>query len=108
MVRKPDFSGHTGPDGLCHQMAKRQEASCKRKSVCHFNLATVLLDAQSWSQEGKCDRTSAGGYLPPIPQLITTSRAKLTTRELPVGSSKVVSSTSGGRVLRSCGYMANV
>jgi hypothetical protein len=30
------FSSHAGPDGLCRQMVQRQEASCNRRSVCHF------------------------------------------------------------------------
>src|SRR6266849_1750424 len=88
------------------QRGKRHHAT--GEAYVFFDLATIFIHTQPWPQESKCDRTSAGGYLPQTPQLITISRAKLTTRELLVGSSKVVSSTSGGRVLRSYGYMANV
>jgi len=36
------FLYHTGPDGLCRQMANRQEASCNRRTVCHFSILPLF------------------------------------------------------------------
>jgi len=90
-------------------MTKRQEQSCNRRSVRHLSLLPhLLLEAQSWLQESKCDKTSTAGFLPLIPQPIIILLATLTMREQPPGSFKVVCLDSGDQHPRSCGYMANV
>ena len=68
----------------------------------------LLLKAQSWLQERKCDNTSTVGFLPLIPQRIMILPATPTIREQPAGSFRVVCLKSGDQPLRSCGYMANV
>ncbi len=91
------------------QMTKRQEQSCNKRSVRFFFLLPhLLLEAQSWLQESKCDKTSTVGFLPLIPQRIITLPARLTMREQPPGSFGAVGLKSGDQRLRSCGYMANV
>ena len=80
-----------------------------REAFVNFLLLPhLLLEAQSWLQEGECDKTSTVGFLPLIPLQITISPAMLTMREQPPGSFRVVSLKSGDQRLRSCGYMANV
>jgi hypothetical protein len=105
-----EFFSHTCcPNGLCHQMTRRQEQFCNKRSVRHFSLLPhTLLDAQSWSQERKCGKTSTVGFLPWIPQQTMKLLATLTMREQPPGSFKVVFLKNGGQLLRSCGYMENV
>ena len=61
-----------------------------------------------WAQESKHDETSTVGFLPLILQQTMRLLAMLTMREQPRGSFMVVFLKSGGRLLRSCGYMANV
>jgi len=105
-----EFFGHTCcPDGLYRQMIRRQEQFCNKRNVRNFLLLPhFLLEAQSWLQESKCDKTSTVGFLPLIPQRIITLHATLTMTEQPPGSSRAVCLKSGDRPLRSCGYMANV
>ena len=35
------------PDRLYHQMAKKQEALCNRKNVCHFLILLLFAETQS-------------------------------------------------------------
>ncbi len=105
-----EFFSHTCcPDGLYRQMTRRQEQFCNKRGVRHFSLLPhLLLDAQSWLQESKRDKTSTVGFLPLIPQQIMKLLATPTLREQRPGSFKVVFLKNGGQLLRSCGYMANV
>ena len=105
-----EFSSHMCcPDGLYHQMTRRQEHFCSKRSVRHLVLLPHLsLEAQPWLQESKCDKTFIVGFLPLIPQQIIMSPATPTMREQPPGSFKVVCLKNGDRRLLSCGYMANV
>lgn len=86
------------------QRSKRHHATGEKFVI--FNIVTVLLEAQfSHICIGKQMRQDLRKWLSPqIPRLITTLRAKLTTREPLVGSSKAVSSNCGRYVLCSCGY----
>ena len=90
-------------------MIKRREQSCNKRSARHFfTPAALLLEAQSWSQESKCDKTSTIGFLPRIPQQIMKLLSIRTMMEQPPGSFMVVFLKNGGQLLRYCGYMANV
>ena len=48
MVRKPDFSSHTGPDALMDYINRRQRGKRRHatgKAFVIFYIATVLLEA---------------------------------------------------------------
>jgi hypothetical protein len=71
-------------------------------------LPHVFLEPYSRPQESKCEETSTVGSLPRIHLQITIFLVTLTTREQLLGFFKVASIKNGGRLLHSCGYMANV
>ncbi len=89
-------------------MQQKDISADEEKRLSFFKVTAVFLEAQSLLQESNYDKTSADGYLPRIPRQIITFPTKLITREQPLGSFKVASLKNGDRLLRSCGYMANV
>jgi hypothetical protein len=105
-----EFFSHTCcSNGLYRQMTNKQEQICNERSVRQFSLLPhLLLEAQSWLQESKSDKTSTAGFLPWTPQQIMKLLATPTMKEQPPGSFMVVFLKNGGQLLRSCGYMASV